>query len=127
MCFLSTRLRCVKGLTTSKLRLLIKYPAFLLSKLIGKRWFMNKLAALAKPCDYENSDYIACVIWESGGENAVFPKAWFEKVKEVDFENYRFYIPEEFHAVLTKSYGNYMELPPEEDRIAHHFYKIYRQ
>lgn len=127
LCFLSTRLRCEKGLTTSKLRLLIKLPAFWLAKLLGKRWFMDKLFARAKTCDYENSDYVGMVVWESGGEKAVFPKAWFEKVKEVDFENHRFYIPEEFHAVLTKTYGNYMELPPEEDRIAHHFYKIYRR
>ena len=126
LCFLSTRERCVKGLTTSKLKLLIKFPAFLLAKLIGKRWFMNKLAAKAKPCDYENSDYIAWVSWEAGGENAIFPKAWFENVKELDFENFKFYIPEQYDAILKKSYGDYMQLPPEEDRIAHHFYKIYR-
>ena len=127
LCFLSTRLRCEKGLTTSKLRLLIKLPDFLVAKLVVKRWFMNKLAAFAKACDYENSDYIGCVVWEAGGENAVYPKAWFEKTKEVDFEGYRFYIPDQFHAVLTKSYGDYMQLPPEEERIAHHFYKIYRR
>lgn len=127
LCFLSTRLRCVKGLTTSKLRLLIKLPAFWLAKLVGKRWFMNKLTARAKSCDYEKSDYVGVVVWESGGENAVFPKAWFEDPQEVDFEAYRFYIPARYHEILTKCYGDYMQLPPENERIAHHFYKIYRR
>ena len=127
LCFLSTRLRCVKGLTTSKLRLLIKFPAFVLAKLVGKRWFMDKLSGFSQQCDYENSQYIACVIWESGGEKAVFPKAWFAETQEADFEGRKFYIPKEYDAVLKKYYGEYMELPPEGDRIAHHFYRIYRR
>ena len=127
LCFLSTRERCVKGLTTSKLKLLIKFPAFLLAKLIGKRWFMQKLLSYAQGYDYDFSDYIGCVVWETGGNQAVYPKAWFEQTLEVDFENHKFYIPREYHQILTKVYGDYMQLPPDEERIAHHFYKIYRR
>ena len=43
------------------------------------------------------------------------------------FEEYEFYIPDGYHEVLTKCYGDYMTLPPEEKRITHHNYKVYQK
>lgn len=37
-----------------------------------------------------------------------------------EFEDTKFYIPEKFDSYLTKQYGNYMELPPENERIPMH-------
>lgn len=127
MFFLSTRLRCEKGLTKSKLKLLIKFPAFVLAKLIGKKFFMKKLNAMAAKCDYDNSDFIGCLIWDTETESAVFPKEWFADTVAVPFESKEFLVPTAYDAVLKKGYGDYMKLPPEEDRIAHHFYRIYKK
>ncbi len=125
LCFLSTRLRCEKGNTKSKLRLLIKLPAFLVAKLVGKRYFMRKLESFAQQCD-PNSQYIACVVWEPEGLKGVFPKTWFVDTVDVPFEGYTFKAPKEYDKILRQIYGDYMQLPPEEDRIAHHFYHIYK-
>lgn len=126
MCFLSTRLRCEKGNTRSKLRLLIKLPAFLIAKLMGKRYFMRKLEKCAKQCD-SDSRYIACIVWGGLGENCVHPAEWFEDSVDVPFEGYTFKAPKGYDALLRQIYGDYMQLPPEEDRIAHHFYRIYKK
>lgn len=125
--FLSTRLRCEKGMTKSPLKRLIKLPAFWVAKLVGKKWFGRRLYAIAKQCDWENSKYAGCVIWDTETETGLFEKAWFEKTEPMPFEGRQFHVCTGCHEVLSTLYGDYMQLPPEEDRIAHHFYSIYKK
>lgn len=127
LCFLATRLRCEKGNTKKKWKILVKYPAFLLAHLLGKDYFVKKLEAMAAGCDYDSSSYVGCLVWGSDGVKGVFPKAWFEDTAEVSFEGRTFKAPVNYDAVLTRLYGDYMQLPPEKDRIAHHFYKAYKK
>lgn len=61
-------------------------------------------------------------------------KEKFLDVTTCQFENYDFPIPKSFDTILTGIYGNYMELPPEEKRVAHNFkamnlglYKIHNE
>ena len=49
-------------------------------------------------------------------EKNIFPREWFEKTVELPFESGEFPVCREFDAMLTRIYGDYMELPPEEDR-----------
>ncbi len=125
--FLSTRLRCERGLTKSALKRLIKLPAFWAAKLIGKKWFGRRLYAIAKNCDFENSKYAGCVIWDTEIENGMFEKAWFDKTQSMPFEQEQFQVITQYDAFLSRLYGDYMQLPPQEDRIAHHFYRIYKK
>jgi lipopolysaccharide cholinephosphotransferase len=39
---------------------------------------------------------------------------------EVPFEDATIFVPNKYDVVLTRGYGNYMELPPKEDRKNHH-------
>lgn len=127
LCFLSTRLHCEKGNTKKKWKMLVKYPAFLFARLCGKNVFINKLEAMAAGCDYDSSAYVGCLVWGSDGVKGVFPKEWFADTADVLFEGRTFKAPGNYDAVLTRLYGNYMQLPPEKDRIAHHFYKAYKK
>lgn len=47
-------------------------------------------------------------------------KDWCDEVEDVDFEDTRLMIPKGWHEVLTLVYGDYMKLPPEEERIPSH-------
>lgn len=42
-----------------------------------------------------------------------------------DFEDRKFYIMAGYDEYLSKSYGDYMQLPPVEKRISHHYFKAY--
>ena len=42
-----------------------------------------------------------------------------------EFEGGMFTIPEGYDAILTQVYGDYMKLPPEDQRIQQHHYKAY--
>ena len=43
---------------------------------------------------------------------------------DIKFENDLFKIPEDYDAFLTQAYGDYMQLPPEEDRKTHQIIKL---
>ena len=47
------------------------------------------------------------------------PRKCFDEMIEMDFEGYQFYGFKEFDIYLSMYYGDYMKLPPVEDRVAH--------
>lgn len=44
----------------------------------------------------------------------------FDHVVRHSFEDSTFYIPERYDELLRANYGNYMQLPPLEERLGHH-------
>lgn len=53
-------------------------------------------------------------------EKEIFDKNCFEEVLDHDFEGIKIMIPKGYESILTKLYGDYMQLPPEEKRVSHH-------
>lgn len=49
-----------------------------------------------------------------------FPTWWFRDVKYVDFEGYSMPVPHDTDEYLKISFGDYMQLPPEEERVVRH-------
>lgn len=127
LCYQATRKHFAIETTTSTLRKIVKYPVFLVSKMIGKNFFQDKLEKLAGVRDYESSEYIGCIIWLSWGEKDIFPRKWFDETIMMPFDKYEFRVPKHYDEVLRHEYGDYMQLPPEKDRIGHHYFKAYRK
>lgn len=50
----------------------------------------------------------------------MFNKKKFYDVIEFEFENMKFYGPRNFEEILERTFGDYMSLPSEKDRIPHH-------
>ena len=42
------------------------------------------------------------------------------------FNGKLFKAPKNYHEILTADYGDYMQLPPEEQRITHHSFKAWK-
>ena len=53
-----------------------------------------------------------------------YPKEAFEYPIRKSFEGYKLPIPVGYDVYLKMAFGNYMELPPKEKRIAHHEYEL---
>ncbi len=53
-----------------------------------------------------------------------FKREDFDILTFCNFENCRFVMPAEYDRILTRMYGNYMQLPPEDKRIPHYEGKI---
>lgn len=50
---------------------------------------------------------------------------WLKNRIEIEFEGRYFYAPSEIDKVLTRSFGDYMQLPPENERVYKHHLKCY--
>lgn len=83
--------------------------------------FINKIA---QKYNYDSSHYVACAV-SSAGIAGVFEKKVFEKKVKVAFENELFNAPGDWEVYLHKSYGDFMQLPPPEKQITHHFFDAY--
>lgn len=71
---------------------------------------MGLVGALCTP-DYRESETMEATLLEP-------------RIK-VPFENYEFYIPKQYDAILKHLYGDYMQLPPKEQQITHHIYDAF--
>ena len=128
LCYLSSRKTVKRENTKGTIKYLIKFPAFIVAKCFGKSFFMNHLEKLGKSFSYENSNYVGVIVWDSDtGFNSIYPKDWLGNGIDVSFEGFLFKAPDNWDAILKRCYGNYMELPPEKDRIPHHFYDAYKR
>lgn len=126
-CYQATRNHYAVETTTSGLRKVLKLPMFLVAKLIGKNFFQNRLANLARKKGYDQSEYVGCVIWLSGGQKDIFKRSWFDDFSLVKFEDTEFRIPANYKEILEQVYGDYMKLPPKSERIGHHYYTVYKR
>ncbi|MBM6786604.1 LicD family protein [Collinsella tanakaei] len=80
----------------------------------------RKLLELAseKP-DYDEADYVCNVVWGPYGPGERFRKSLFCDTVEVIFEHHAFLALAGWDDYLTQIYGDYMTLPPVENRAAH--------
>ena len=124
--FLSTRNHYHFGTTKGFLKRLIKFPVFFYAKLMGKKYFVNKLLCLIDKDTYDKSLYVACPIWDNRPTWGM-RKSIIDNLIKVPFEDHFFYAPKDYDSFLNIFYGNYMELPPAKDRIYHHIYKAYKR
>lgn len=71
----------------------------------------RSVPASAMVCNY-------CGAW---GEREIVPAKWFADGVYGQFEGLSVRLPTEYDKYLTNIYGDYMQLPPENKRIAHHY------
>ena len=62
-----------------------------------------------------------CGAW---GNKEVFPAEWLGEGTNAFFEGLTVSIPQEYDKYLTHIYGDYMQLPPVEKRITHHYTEV---
>lgn len=58
------------------------------------------------------------------GKKEIVPADWYGEGTEVIFEGMKVMAPVQYDKWLTQVYGDYMQLPPEEKRVGHHYVDI---
>ena len=56
-----------------------------------------------------------------GYEKEILKREWFDDYITMLFEGLEVRVPIGYNDYLTHVYGNYMQLPPEEDRVSRHY------
>lgn len=128
--FLSTKACC-----WSKERKLYKNLAILVAKVIplfgGYPKLLRKIDVLCQTYEYDDSEYVG-VLAGTYGEKEIMPRCYYGTPVEYEFEGIKIFGVQQYDLYLTKLYGNYMQLPPEEKRVSPHaflhcdLYKPYR-
>ena len=106
-------------LLLQKMQILLSYGSFNKAKVLRKA---QKLHALYPYVDCEMAGSIECCF--NGIKNRV-PKKCFEDYVRVSFEHLSLRVPIGYDEILTRIYGDYMEVPPEGKRVTHHENTVY--
>lgn len=109
--------------STAPWRTPLKFLLYGYAKLLGCPRLMAKLDKAARKRSFSDSAYVDCVVWlpKPGG----FPRELFDETAYIRFEDQDFPVPARYDEILTICYGDYMRLPPEEQRVGHHNYTAY--
>lgn len=137
--FFKTQMRYewLKGLAQQKqfvksksnyLNTFVKIPFYIYAKIKGGEFFYQKMEKHAN-AKHSDSALFCCSCYGTGGMNIdklIFPSSLFEEGLNQSFEGFLFKIPNGYDEILTQIYGDYLQLPPVEDRVGHHEYKAYK-
>lgn len=102
-------------------RMAVQTMCWLTGREFIRKRIINQLDKIARKYDFEDAKYIA----NYGGawaEKEIHPKPWVIPTTKMQFEGMEVNIPGNYHEYLTQMYGDYMQLPPEEKRVSHHFH-----
>lgn len=79
----------------------------------------RKMEAIAKRTDFETAKDVACVTWGLYGPREVMDKQGYLESTEVPFCGRNFRSMACWDSYLSSLYGDYMQLPPEDQRGTH--------
>ena len=84
-----------------------------------RRRFLRQMDALSHRYDYDKAHNVQ-VYTGSYGHREVFPKAWLGQGKKFPFEDTEIPLAEAYDEYLRHFFSDYMQFPPEEQRIEKH-------
>lgn len=110
----------VKGI-----KIFLKRIAKRLLWLVGPRYFAEKLDVLAQK--YNNTQTKLCgnMTYSTNLMEAFVPKTMYGKGVMLEFEGAMYQGPEKTEEYLRHFYGDYMQLPPIEQRVSKHHFEAY--
>ena len=104
---------------------IFRLPIWMVARLLGGRFFYRLMEKIITQYDFTESKYVGCFVWDGG--MVFYPKTYFERTISLQFEEIAVDAPKEYDKVLRIVYGDYMELPPQEEQHPTHGYQIFRK
>lgn len=92
----------------------------LTTALVGKKR-IQKLIGLCTATPWDATTYL-CQFTCPDPHEKIIRKEWCQETVLLPFEDDMFAAPKCYHEVLTNIFGDYMQLPPEEERVPHTSY-----
>lgn len=108
----------------SILNRLVKVCLKPIAMLVPIKYSSKKIIKLAKKYNYNKSKYVGVYIWGDGPQEKMLKKDIANY--KISFEGKKFNTYKNYEKYLKSIFGDYMQLPPEEDRKDHNIeaYKV---
>ena len=106
---------------------ILQYPLSFFSLFYSKKRIYSNQIYLVQKSRTTGKNVISCIVWSGGVFKYFYNKADISDVIDWKFEDCMFKIPRCYDKILRQDYGDYMKLPPEKDRIGHHFYRVFKK
>lgn len=87
-------------------------------KILNTKFILDHMEKVLRKCDFYESEYAGNMLGRYR-EREVVLKKYFGTPKKGVFETLEINIPENSHELQVALYGDYMKLPPENERVAH--------
>lgn len=102
--------------------------AQLIIRPINRERLIQKINCMCKERMENNfTRFVGNAVCNIYGDGDIMKSEWLLETMIVPFENIEACIPVAYDAVLRNTYGDYMQLPPEEKRITHHVNKVWKK
>lgn len=89
-------------------------------------WCIRRIDRIARKFEKNtNSRYVVNAVIYAKGEREILERAWFKDSMELPFEDRKYLAPIGADQYMRRLFGDYMQLPPEEQRVTHHVFKAY--
>ncbi len=96
---------------------IIKFIIKIIYNILPERLITSKIIELNNN-NYDNSNYAGVYVWGYGPRERM-EKSIFEEYIDVSFEGTKYKSIKDYDKYLTNIYGDYMKLPPIDERITH--------
>lgn len=120
--YMASELTLLYGNSTSHKILNLPYDVY--SKVKGKQYFYEKIDTISRRFSWDESKYVGLPVWDTWLK--FLDKKWFEETIYLPFENTKVPAPAGYDSILRTVYGDYMNLPPEDQRKPQHDYAAYK-
>ncbi len=100
------------------IRTIGKIPIKIYLNLFGLKKVTKKIDTLARKYPFEESEYVAGIAWSVGPRERMRREDYVPMV-DVEFNGKLFHAPACWDTYLKQMFGDYMKLPPEDQRINH--------
>lgn len=106
---------------------ILNFPLLFIARCKSSVYYLDKLEKLVTKFSWEDSDYVYCCTWGNEKHLPFYPKSFFEDFGYLKFEDREFLAPKYYDEILRVIYGDYLKLPPEDQRKPLHSYKVYKK
>ena len=105
---------------STKIKRILRGLVYPFVSFLSTKFLCHAMDKICQIRNYDRCDYIGCIVWGLNSKDRMEKKLYMKSI-DVEFEGHKLKVPSNYDIYLRRIYGDYMQLPPENERIRHDF------